>query len=344
MIGRVLRYFLVAGILTAASACDNVSWGGFDMYLRGPGEDTLAATGEGRGTSEDQAAQEDDPPPTLPLGPLLYAGVRQGDSAWVVPVAELQDGTLRPFPQGAEGDALAERILATRLRPREELTLFSEGVRVGTLVVGEGGAAQGFCSSRPRAMGHLELAPGAGEAQRFLALEKAVGRTRPLAPFRPLRDQYDQRVGSLSLATAAVPLVGAPWPPSFLEIRQDLKVMELGGGVGPAIMATFLHQDQLRIAPAPDGAYSLMVLGEPTRESGGADFDLAYAWFRPVGVDGKGAPRWFSHLDWDGDGEVEILLEVLGADSRWWAALDRSDGSWTLAYQDPCGAPRGAGE
>jgi hypothetical protein len=43
-------------------------------------------------------------------------------------------------------------------------------------------------------------------------------------------------------------------------------------------------------------------------------------------------------MDWDGDGEEEILLEVFGADARWWAALDRENGAWSIAFQDPCGA------
>jgi hypothetical protein len=186
--------------------------------------------------------------------------------------------------------------------------------------------------------------PGAAQAQRFLALEKAEGRTRALRPFRVYRDQYDQRVGSLNLATSAVPRVGAPWPPSFLDIRQDLNVFPLSEGTSLAVQATFLYQDQMALGPAPPEAYSLMVLGEPVPGSGGTEFRLAYVWFRPVGPEGKGAPRFFSQLDWDGDGEAEVLLEVLGVESRWWAALDKDGGSWTLAYQDPCGMPRGSGE
>jgi len=343
MIGRVPQLILVVGIVTAASACDNVSWGGFDLRLQGPSTDTAEAPSEAQEGGQPGAVQEA-PPPTLALAPLLYAGSRQGDSAWVVPVGELRDGALQPLPQGPDGEEITERILASRLRPGQELTLFSEGARVGTLVVGEGAPAQGYCSSRPRAMGHLELIPGAAAAQDFLALEKAFGRSRPVKPFRPLRDQYDQRVASLSLATTAVPRVGAPWPPSLLDIRQDLRVFQLQAGEDPAVMATFLYQDRMSVGPAPGASYSLLVLGEPTPSSGDAEFDLAYAWFRPVGAEGKGAPRFFSHMDWDGDGEAEILLEVLGAETRWWAALDRDGGRWTLAFQDPCGVPRGGGE
>ena len=343
MIGRVPRCFLLVGIVTAASACDNVSWGGIDVSLQGPSTDTVPEAAETPEAAEREAAPAP-LPPTLATGPLLYAGAREGDSAWVVPVAELLEGTLHPLPRLMDGVEMSRRILTTRLRPGQELTLFSQGVRVGTFVAGEGETVQGYCSPRARVRGHLELIPGASTADRFLALEKAQGRTRPVEPFRPLRDQYDQRVGSLSLATAAVPRVGAPWPPSFLDIRQGLSVFRLPRDGGTAVMATFLYQDQMQVGPAPESAYSLLVLGEPAGGPDPTEFNLAYAWFRPVGAEGKGAPRYFSHMDWDGDREPEVLLEVLGAESRWWAALERGEGSWSLSYQDPCGAPPGGGE
>ena len=84
MIGRVPRCLLVVGIVTAASACDNVSWGGFDLSLQGPSADTL--TPPSPGEEEPSPEGVDTPlPPTVALAPLLYAGAREGDSAWVVP-------------------------------------------------------------------------------------------------------------------------------------------------------------------------------------------------------------------------------------------------------------------
>jgi len=56
---------------------------------------------------------------------------------------------------------------------------------------------------------------------------------------------------------------------------------------------------------------------------------------------GKAAPRYFDHLDWDGDGDSEILLEVFGASTRWFAALGQRGGVWVQTFQDPCGTPTG---
>jgi len=329
MIGRIPRWLFVVGIVIATSGCDNVSWGGVDLRLRGPSDDTTSI-------QQDTAPALATPEPATDLGPLLYAGVRTGNRARVVPVAEITQDGLRPLALGTEGEEQNHRILQSRLRPGEDLTLFHQGVRVGTLVIDETEVvADTYCQPRAQASGQLLLTPEASGAQRFLALERARGRNHSFGPYQELSSVYDQRVGSLNMGAEAVSLVGAPWPPALLDIRQDLQILALSGGVAPAVMATFVYRDQLQVGPAPDQAYALMVLGEPR----GARFDLAFTWYRPVGAQGKGAPRYFSRMDWDGDGEEEILLEVMGTESRWFAALDRGVGGWVMSYQDPCGTP-----
>jgi hypothetical protein len=235
---------------------------------------------------------------------------------------------------------VGDQIRQNRLRPGETLNLFHQGVRIGSLVLDETDEAlSDYCQPRPGGSGQLLLSPDAMEARQFLALEDGRGGPESIQPFRELSSVYDQRVASLNLGSEAIPLTGAPWPPSLLDIRQDLQILPLEGTDAPAVMATFLHQDQLQVGPAPDQAYALMVLGEPR----GSLFDLVFAWYRPVATEGKGAPRYFSRVDWDGDGEEEILLEVMGADSRWFAALDRGPEEWRVSYQDPCGAPEAQG-
>jgi hypothetical protein len=333
MIGRVPHLPFLVGIVIAASGCDNVSWGGIDLRLEGPSDDTTLARG-------DTARGPGDLDPAAALGPLLYAGARSGDRVEVVPVAEITGAGLRPLPSGPEGEELDRQIIQGRLRHGRELILFHQGVRVGALVVDDTGMERDtYCQSRPWASGPLILLPGAFAAERFLALERAEGIFHPFGPFRELSSEYDQRVASLNLGSEAVTLVGAPWPPSLLDIRQDLQILDLTGGEAPAVMATFLHRDQLQVGPAPDDAYALLVLGEPT----GPRFDLTYVWYRPVSTEGKGAPRYFSRMDWDGDGQEEVLLEVLGADRRWFAAIDRAPEGWQTVFQDPCGTPGSQG-
>ncbi len=334
MFGRVTRWLMFAGIVTAPTGCDNVSWGGFEMGLRGPGADAVEV-------QADTAREVLGPPPVdLALGPILYAGVRTGNRASLVPVGEITPEGLRPIPETLEGGDTAPLLLASRLRVGTEMALYHHGVRVGTLVVDENGIAEGpYCGMRPHGDGVLQLVPDASQAGVFLALEAGERPEIGFDTYQELRSVYDQRVASLNLGAEAIPLVGAAWPPSLLETRQALQVFQLPGGEAPVVLATFLYQDQLRVGPAPAGAYSLMVLGEPV----GSDFDLTYTWYRPVERDGKGAPRLFSRMDWDGDGAEEILLEIIGADTRWFAALDRGPAAWLLTFQDPCGTPGDAG-
>ncbi len=327
MIGRIPRWFLMVGIVTAVSGCDNVSWGGMSVSLQGPPGDS-SATQDGTGPEADSGPQY------IEYGPLLYAGVRDGDSALVVPVGELVDGSLRPFPAGERGNQLATQIMEERLVPGKELTLFHGGTRIGTMTVSASlGINSEYCSPRPQATGHIEVVPSANSAPRFLALEEELGRHRALAPFTTAVAERAQRNAAQNLAGEALNQLRAPWPAALQNIRQDLQMFQLTSDQGPSLVASFLYQDQMVVGPAPDDAYSLLILGEPQ----GTRFNRTYTWFRRAGEEGKGAPRFFSHLDWDQDGQDEILLEVLGTDSRWWAALKRDGGGWTVAVQDPCG-------
>ena len=327
MIGRIPRWFLIVGIVTVAFGCDNVSWGGMDLSLEGPPGDTVPSTDGGSVRS---------PVPAPEIGPLLYAVVRQGDSAFVVPVGGLTDQGLQPLPPGDLGEALGDRILEERLRPGTELTLFHQGIRAGTLVVGGlGSISSDYCSPRPQTVGVLELVPGAIDAQRFLALEKAQGSQRPFGFLEPLTIARGHRTAVQNLAGEALNEVQAPWPGSLENIRQDFQVFRLPEEEGLSLVASFIHQDSLGVSPPPEDAYSLLILGE----AAGTRWERTFTWFRPVGEEGKGAPRFFSHLDWDGDGSDEILLEVFGAENRWWAALGREAGEWRITFQDPCGIP-----
>ena len=77
-----------------------------------------------------------------------------------------------------------------------------------------------------------------------------------------------------------------------------------------------------------------MLIGENS-ESG---YRASYAWYRVVGEEGKGVPRFFDHLDIDRDGEDEVLLEIFGVNSRWFAVLNRDGSDFRLALEDSCGA------
>jgi hypothetical protein len=138
------------------------------------------------------------------------------------------------------------------------------------------------------------------------------------------------------MAGAVLPEVGAPWPPSLLEARADVQVFQLPEGEGPTIASTFLYNDQLSVGEPGDRAYALFVMG--TRSAAGSD--AGFTWYRRA-ENGKGAPRYFDHLDWDGDGSSDVLLDVLGSASRWFAGVSKRGDAWVRTFEDPCGAPTG---
>ena len=326
MIGRIPRWFLLVGIVTTTFGCDNVSWGGISLSLEGPPGDSSVLS--------DTLDQEG--PQRFEYGPLLFAGVRGGDSALVVPVAELVNGVLRPLPPGEAGARMAEQIQEERLAAGQRLTVFHGGTRIGTFTASASlGTSTDYCSPRAQASGRLELDPSASEAQRFLAVEEETGDSWPFGRYQSFMAERVHRNAIQNLAGAALNEARAQWPAALQNIRQDLQLFLLPEAEAPAIVASFLFQDQMEVGPAPEPAYSLLIVGEPA----GNRFNRTFTWYRPVAEEGKGAPRFFSWMDWDRDGDDEILLEVFGADSRWWAALERENGSWTLAFQDPCGTP-----
>jgi hypothetical protein len=326
------RWLLLAVILTGLSGCDNVSWGGIDMRLEGPAEDTVVAP-EGL---TDEATEPG--LPDLPTEPILLAGSRAGATASLTVVGMVRGDRLDAFPSDEELPGFHDHFARTLLAPGTELVLFSHGARVGRMTVSETETDTRFCVPRPTVSGVVELVPGAEGAESILALLDPAATDRPFDAFRPVEHTYDQRIASLNLASGAIQRSGAPWPPSLLESRADVQALQIPGREEPSIAATFLFGDRLEVVPAERGnAYSLFVMGSP-RQNG---YQTDFVWYRRVDRDGKGAARYFGHMDWDGDGDSEVLLEVLGGESRWFAGVAQRNDSWVRTFEDPCGRTDG---
>jgi hypothetical protein len=324
------RWLTIAVILTAPSACDNVRWGGVDVRLEAPptrAEASPGATAERKDTAS---------LPGHEAGPLLLAGTRSGDSATLAVVGDVEGDSLGAFPGDSARAGSREDVTARLLSAGTELVLFSGGVRVGHMSVTSTGVDSSFCVPRPTVSGVVEVVPEAAAAQRFMALPAAAASTRRYEPYHAYHHNYDQRVASLSMAAAAIQKLRAAWPSSLLEARADIQAFQLADT--DAFAATFLFRDRLAVAAPPEGAYSLFVMG--TERDG--SYQQGYMAYRPVADQGKGDPRYFDHLDWNGDGTQKVLLDVFGANRRWFAALAPRGGSWVQTFQDPCGAS-GAG-
>lgn len=328
----------IAVILTVASGCDNVGWGGIDVNLKTPRTKAeLAAETPGPAAF---AAEESEALPELPNGPILLAGRRSGSEATLTVVGEIQGDAIGAFVSDSEIPGFRDRFTAELLAPGSEWVLFAQGVRVGRLTATSSGLDEQYCVPRPTISGVVELVPNAISVDLLMALPAHAASERAYDPYRVHRHDYDQRVASLNLASEAIPRLGAAWPPDgVLSARADIQAFQMADAPGQSIAATFMYRDQFGLSAGSAGAYSLFLMG---RESAGG-YEAVYMWYRPVDSEGKGAPRYFDHLDWDGDGTEEVLLEVFGSERRWFAGLAQRSGTWVRTSEDSCLRSEAAG-
>jgi len=325
---KALQRLPLLGIVIVATSCDNVAWGGVYVGLRAPSESVVSEA-----PPEVVAVADDSVPSKPPLGPVLYLGHRAGGEAILVPVAEIGPNGLSPIEEAGSAEA-SRAFIAEYLMPGIEFTLFSDGARVGRLTAERFSVDQRYCRVRPQIRGPIELVPAAATVQRFLALPTREGSAFEYGAYSPVVQTRDLRVTSLTSMQQIIPAVGALWPASVLNIRRDVQMFRARADGPPTVVASFVYADDLVVGPANRGAYSVFLAVD---DDDGTGYSSSYVDYRLASRDGKGAARYFDHLDVDGDGSDEVLLEVLGEDSMWLSALTRRGESWVEEYRDPCG-------
>ena len=326
-----LRRLPLLGIVIVATGCDNVEWGGVDVGLRTPSESQVFDP-----PPEGVEVVEDTIPEMPPLGPILYLGHRAGGEAILVPVAEIRPDGLYAL-EGAGSVEASRSFTADYLLPGLEFTLFSDGARVGSLSAERFSVDERYCRVRPQIQGPIELTPSAATVQTFLALPSREGSAFPYGAYAPVVQTRDLRVTSLTMMRQIIPSVGALWPvQTVLGIRRDIQMFRARPGGAPTVVATFVYSDDLVVGPGTRGAYSVFLTAD---DDDGTGYKSTYVDYRLVSRDGKGAARYFDHLDFDGDGSDEVVLEVMGEESMWLSTLNRQGGAWVEEYRDPCGLP-----
>jgi hypothetical protein len=330
-----LRKLPLLGIVIVATGCDNVEWGGVEVGLSSPPDSLVSDF-----SPEVEEAVESSVPDSPPLGPVLYLGHRAGDEATLVAVAEIRPDGLAPLE--GSGSAQASRSFAVEhLSPGLEFTLFSDGARVGRLTAERFSVDERYCRVRPQIRGPIELTPSAATVQTFLALSTREGNAFAYGAYSPVVPTRDLRVTSLNTMQQVIPAVGALWPVSVLGIRQDVQMFRARPGGAPTVVATFVYADELSVGPAARVAYSVFLASD---DNDGTGYEGTYVDYRLFSRDGKGSARYFDHLDVDGDGSDEIVLEVMGEATMWLSTLGRQGESWVEEYRDPCGLPPGSSD
>ena len=322
--GRSGGLFAAGLIVIGASGCDNVDWGGATLDLQAP---------TARAGSDDTAPSPDVPAaPALPPGDLLFLVTVDRGEALATPLAFVSPGEAARVPP-YDNPRLGP-LLADRLDQVGELTLFAEGTRAGTALVSGLGEGVGVCETQPHLAATLELRPELPQADAFLALRRS-DQHREHGDVQPPAQVREVRAASLSMAGNIIGEVGAVWPPSVLGIRRDIRLFR--GATGLGVAASFLYRDRLDTSPPPAGSYSIFVLGEERSDS----VHLTYGDFHRSGTDGKAAPRFLAQMDWDGDGEDEVVLEVFREGRRGFRLLERDGDEFVEAFELTCDGTAG---
>ena len=313
------RGLLVAALIVmATTGCDNVEWGGASLDLQPP---------PGSGDEDAAATPSDAPtPPALPPGEILFL-IEDGVAT---AIAFVDEGTAARIPP-TENPRLGP-LLANRLAGVGELTVFGNRTRVGTAVVSGMLEDVGPCTGLPRLAVGMELRDGAGDVPVLLGLPRSR-EVREHGDLTPPAQVREVRAASLSMAGNMINGEGAVWPPSVIGIRRDIQLFHAPDGLGVA--ATFLYRDRLDTSPPPAGSYSIFVMGEERPDS----VHQTYGDFHRSGTDGKQAPRFLTSLDWDQDGEDEVILQVYSDGQQGFRLLEREGDVYTDALDVACGAP-----
>ncbi|MCH7856678.1 MAG: hypothetical protein IIB37_07995 [Gemmatimonadetes bacterium] len=330
-----LRRLLLFGIVMVATGCDNVEWGGIDFELRSPSEGPVSDQPPAEVELVEVELVEDTISDVPPLGPMLYLGYRDGDGdqATLVPVAEIGPEGL--FPIEGIGSVETSRAFAARhFTPGLEFTLFSDGAQVGSFIAEGFSVDDRYCRVRPQILGQIELTPAATAVQKFLAVPAREASELGYGTYSPVAHTTELRNTSLRMAGRVLRDVGVFLPGVVIDIRRDIRIFRARPGATPTVVATFVYADDLAVGPAPREAYSIFLAAD---DHDGLGYSRTYVDYRLGSRDGKGAARYFDHLDIDGDGTDEIVLEVMGERSMWLSTLSRQGADWVEDYRDPCG-------
>lgn len=308
-------------ILTAAPGCDNVGWGGADIEIVPP---PPRATPLPTGTDEGELAQMG-----LPTGPVLFHLTRTDEGTRLVPVAEVSGDSLRALrrPAGVAPDVYESRFTETVIPPGSQFDVFRRGARVGTYVV-QGAGPPNRCGV-PTAFGNATVVAAAADAPQFIAFRRGLG-PEIRGEYTPPPMTGSIRTYASIVAERLILQAGLPRPRSWTGALRSLDPVEIAEGAHPEMAATYLVGDSLGIGPADAQGYSVFYLADYETRRGYAP---VYSEIRDYRRTGKAAPTLLDYLDWDQDGEQELLIRVFGRDVAWYQVVGRRGGKWEKLWE-----------
>ena len=315
-------------MLAATASCDNVDWGGADVAIVPPPP---------RAEELPTASSTDTISDPLPQGPLLFYVVPSGGGGSMIPVGEISGDTLKPLRARGDARAYATRLVQAHMRRGSEFVLYRRGTRVGNFVLQQASVPSGnTCPMLPAARGTLELASGAQQIPEYLAIAKVsapeMGRNVEFTT-EPTRNM---QVIAPILAERMIRARRAELPGNWQRALAQLQPFPLGNSRDAGFAATFLVGDEMNVGGDNMG-YSVFFIGEPGAQFG---YDTMYVSFSNYPQTGKVAPRVVDFLDWNRDGQVDLLLQMYGVSGTWFEAVSKNQrGDWQRSFRDKCDNP-----
>ncbi|MEJ2216026.1 MAG: hypothetical protein P8099_05360 [Gemmatimonadota bacterium] len=309
-------------IVTLATGCDNVDWGGIRVSIVHP------APRGGKLTTAAKAPGE-----RLPEGPVLfYVRVDSaGHRGVIYPVAEIQSsglGALTPVDPAVYEPAFIHQHFEAGTR----YLLFRRGQQSGMLTVDSAGnAAPDACRPLPHGIGDVKLDRNT-EVREFLALVRPRAATAEPTPPKPPTIDRRMRFVAPILANQALDARHAALPTDWSHALAQLTAFPVEGSDDAAFAATFLVGDTLAQG-LDDVGESLFYVAVPRAQVG---YDTVYVRFADYANTGKSAPRLIDYLDWNHDGQPDLLLDVYTTRRSHFMAVGGTDDNWHTLLDETC--------
>jgi hypothetical protein len=308
-------------IVTALPACDNVIWSGADIEIVPP---PPAASMTPVATDERVFAEYG-----LPRGQVVFHIVPGEQGSRLIPIGEISGDSVRTIRRaaGVAPEAYEERFREAVVPIGSQFDVFRRGVRVGTFVAQRPGPLT-TCGV-PTVLGNATVVAAAADVDQFIAFRQGLAPT--------VRGEYSppQITGSIRtyasiIAERMILQAGLPRPRSWAGAQRDLQAIEVAPGGHPEMAATYLVGDSLAVGPADPQGYSVLYIADFETRRG---YTPVYEEVRDYRRGGKAAPRVVDHLNWDGEGGEEILIEVFGTDQSWYEAISERNGRWVKIWE-----------
>jgi hypothetical protein len=323
MIRRNPLPLLAALIVMALPACDNVDFGRLDVQIVPP------APAPGMVSAEDHERTFAEL--GMPTGTVLFHVMRDDDGTnRLAVIGEVVEGRPRELqrPEDVSPEDFESRFRDAVLERGGQFALFRRGARVGTFQV-TGTGPSDRCGV-PTATGTVNTVAAAADVREMLAFREGLA-PQVRGEFTPPQITGSIRTYASIVAERLILQAGLPRPRSWAGSQRDLQAIEVMPGGHPEMAATYLVGDNLGIGPGDERGYSVFYIADYESRRG---YVPVYSDVRNYMNTGKQAPRIIDYMDWNENGEQDIVLRVYGPDRAWYETVQRNQrGDWVKTWE-----------